>query len=165
MTEERIQISVDPAAAALRDRVENDYREAMRNRNQIEVGTLRLMRAAFQELLVARTDSRRADFGRPISESDLIGVLEKEQRKREEMIDVYSKADRPERAELERAEASIISRYVPARMDRDAIAEVVRRLVSELGTDFRKVMPAAAKELKGKADGRLVQEVVKQITG
>jgi hypothetical protein len=115
--------------------------------------------------MVARTDSRRPDFGRPIAGSDLVSALEKEQRKRVEMIDVYAKANRPERAEAERAEAAIISRYVPARMDREAIADVVRRLVADLGPDFRKVMPAAAKELKGRADGRLVQEVVKEIIG
>ena len=165
MSEERINIPIEPGAAALRERVERDYTEAMRQRDQVRVGTLRLIRAAFQELAVARTDAKRSDFGRPLTEADLVGVLEKEVKKREDMIPVYEKAGRAERAAGERAEATIIASYLPARLDRAAIAEVVQRLVAELGPDFRKVMPAAAKELRGKADGRLVQEVVKEQTG
>lgn len=165
MSEERINIAVEPGAAALRERVEKDYTDAMRRRDQAAVGTLRLIRAAFQELAVARTDAKRSDFGRPLTEADLVGALEKEIKKREEMIPVYEKAGRAERAAGERAEVEIISRYVPAKIDRAAIAEVVQRLVAELGPDFRKVMPAAAKELRGKADGKLVQEVVKDMTG
>jgi uncharacterized protein len=165
VSEERISIVVEPGAAALRERVERDYTDAMRRRDQAAVGTLRLIRAAFQDLAVARTDAKRSDFGRPLTEADLVAVLEKEFKKREEMIPVYEKAGRAERAAGERAEAAIIANYLPAKVDRAAIVEVVRRIVAEVGPDFRKVMPAAAKELRGKADGKAIQEVVKEMTG
>jgi uncharacterized protein YqeY len=165
VSEERISIVVEPGAAALRERVERDYTDAMRRRDQAAVGTLRLIRAAFQDLAVARTDAKRSDFGRPLTEADLVAVLEKEFKKREEMIPVYEKAGRAERAAGERAEAAIIANYLPAKVDRAVIVEVVRRIVAEVGPDFRKVMPAAAKELRGKADGKVIQEIVKEITG
>ncbi len=165
MSEERIVIPVEPGAAALRERIEADYRAAMRARDQVGISTTRLLRAAVQELLVGRTDRKRPDFGRPVTEGDLIGVVEKQAKQREEAAEAFEKGGRPERAAAERAEGAYLQRYLPQKLDREAIAAVVRRLVAELGPDFRKVMPAAARELKGKADGREIQEVVRQITG
>ncbi|HEX8958402.1 MAG TPA: GatB/YqeY domain-containing protein, partial [Solirubrobacterales bacterium] len=86
-------------------------------------------------------------------------------KQREESAAAFDKGKRPELAAKERAEAEYLRRYLPEMLGRDGIAEVARRLIAELGPDFRKVMPAAMKELRGKADGRLVQQVVKELTG
>jgi uncharacterized protein YqeY len=164
-SEERIVIVVEPGAAALRERIQADYKQAMLARDRVAISTLRLLRAAIQTLEVARTDEKREDFGRPLTEADVVGVVEKQIKQREESAGFFDKAGRADGAAAERAEAAVLQRYLPTRLGRGEIAVVVERLVGELGRDFRKVMPAAAKELKGKADGRLVQEVVKEITG
>ena len=165
MSEERIVLPIEPGAAALRELIETDYKNAMRARDQRVIGTLRLLRASVQALTVARTDAKRPDFGRPLTEADVISVIEKEIKQHEESAEGYDKVASPDRAAEERAQADLLRCYLPAKMDREAIAAVVQRLVAELGPDFRKVMPAAAKELKGKADGRFIQEVVKEATG
>ena len=165
MSEERVVVPVEPEAAAMRQQFEADYREAMRSRNRMAMDTLRLLRAAVHELLVARTDRRRKDFGQPLTGPDLIGVIEKQIKQREEAAEAFEKGGRPERAAEERAEADYLRRYLPQKMGRAEIEAVVGCLVAEMGRDFRKVMPAAARELKGKAEGRLVQEVVRDATG
>ncbi len=165
MSEERVVITVEPEAAALRDRFEADYKAAMRSRDNTAISTLRLLRAAVQDLTVARTDQKRKDFGQPVTGADVIGIVEKQIRQREEAAEAFDKGGRGDRAAQERAEGDFLRRYLPQKMGRAEIETVVRRLVAELGPDFRKVMPAAARELKGKADGRVVQEVVREVIG
>lgn len=164
MSQERVVVPVEPEAAALRSRFDADYKDALRSRNETAVGTLRLLRAGIQELLVGRTDAKRKDFGQPLTAADLVGLIEKQIKQREEAAEAFEKGARPDRAAKERAEAALLRQYLPEKLGRPQIEAVVNRLVKELGRDFRKVMPAAAKELKGKADGRLVQEVVREIT-
>lgn len=165
MTDEKMVVTVEPEAAALQKQIEQDYTAALRGRDAVVVGTLRMLRAAVQEVLVARTDARRKDVGQPLTGSDVIGVINKQIKQREESADAFDKAGHKDRAQAERDEAEVLRKYLPRQMGREEIAVVVRRLVSELGPDFRKVMPAAARELKGQADGRLIQEVVREQTG
>ncbi len=164
MSEERIVIEVEPGAAALRERVEADYKAAMRSRDDLAIQTTRLLRASINGLLVARTDPKAPDFRKPLTEGDAVALVEKAVKQREESAAAFEKGKRPELAAKERAEGEYLRRYLPEMLGRDAIAEVARRLIAELGPDFRKVMPAAMKELRGKADGRLVQQVVKELT-
>ena len=165
MSEGRVVVPIETAAAALRQRFEADYKEALRSGDRLAVSTLRLLRAAVQDLLVARTDQKRKDFGQPLAEADVIGAIKKQIKQREEAAEAFDKGGRAESAAAERAEADFLRRYLPEKMGRAEIEAVVGRLVAELGRDFRKVMPAAARELKGKADGRLVQDVVREATG
>jgi uncharacterized protein len=165
VSEERVVIEVEPGAAALRERVESDYKAALRARDELAVSTTRLLRASINGLLVARTDPDREDFRTPLTETDVVALVEKGVKQREESAAAFEKGKRPELAAKERAEAEYLRRYLPEMMDRNAIAEVANRLIADLGPDFRKVMPAAIKELRGKADGRLVQQVVKELTG
>lgn len=161
----RIEISVEPEAQSLVDRIESDYKMAMHERDQNTINTLRLIRAAFRNLLVSRTDKKNKEFGKTITGSDFLTVLEKQVKQREESIEIYSKNNRPEKAAEEKAEAEVLRRYLPEQLSREEIVDVVRKVISEVGSDFRKVMPAAVKELKGKADGRTIQGIVKEITG
>jgi uncharacterized protein len=164
MSEDRIVIEVEPGATALRERIEADYKQALKAHDDLGVQTTRLLRASIKDVLVARTDPDREDFHRPLSEADVLAVVQKSVKQREESATAFEKGNRPELAAKERAEAAYLQRYLPAMLDRAAIAEVARRLIAELGPDFKKVMPAAMKELRGRADGRLVQEVVKEMT-
>ncbi len=95
---------------------------------------------------------------------DLISVVDKEIRQRMESIDAFTRGGRPDLAEHERREVEILRPYLPDRMSREAIAAHVLALIGEVGRDFRAVMPRAAKELRGRADGSLVNAVVKELT-
>lgn len=149
---------------ALKEQVQTDLTAAMRAKDADRVRTLRLLRAAIQNLEVARTDPKNSQHGQPVTEGDLITVVERELKQRQDSIDAYTKGKREDLADIERAEVAILRAYLPARLSRDEIAAHVRGIVAEVGSDFKTVMPRAARELRGRADGRVVNEVVRELT-
>jgi len=148
----------------LKEQVAADLLEAMRARDPVRTGALRLLRAAIQSYEVARTDKKHPRFGEEITETDLISVVDKEIRQRTESIDAYTRGGRSDLAEHESREIEILRPYLPDRMSREAIAAHVSTLIAETGRDFRAVMPRAAKELRGRGDGALINAVVKELT-
>src|SRR5205823_950000 len=148
----------------LKEQVQADLADSMRARDEDRTRTLRLLRAAIQNAEVARTDPKNAQHGQPIGEGDLLAIVEKEIKQRRDSIDAFQKAGRQDLVDKEQAEAAILDRYMPARMSRDEIASHVRGIVDEVGRDFKTVMPRAARELRGRADGREVNEVVRELT-
>lgn len=148
----------------LKDQVAADLTTSMRARDSVRTGTLRMLRAAIQNYEVARTDPKNPQHGQPVTEGDLLAIVEREIKQRRESVDAFRKAGRTDLAEKEEAEQAILAEYLPAQLSREEIADHVRAIVAETGPDFRAVMPRAARELRGRADGRLVNEVVKELT-
>lgn len=154
----------EPTTSALEDRMRADLREAQRARDQVHMDTLRLALGAFHNEEVARTDSAHKQHGQPLTEADRVVLLEKQIKQRHEAAESFRKGNRPEQAAKEEREAAILQAYLPARMSDEEIRELVARLVAAHGTAFRTVMPLASKETRGRADGRRVQEIVRELT-
>lgn len=150
---------------ALKDKLAADLRDAMRAGDRTRLDALRMLRAAIQTHEVARTDPKNHRHGEPVSETDLLGVVEKEIKQRQDSIEQFRKGKREDLAAKEQAEFDVLRSYLPAQLTREEIADQVRRLIESRGRDFRAIMLLAARELKGRADGRLVNEVVKELTG
>jgi uncharacterized protein len=149
----------------LKEKVEGDLKTAMRAREEVRVGTLRLLLASIRREEIDRTDPKNAKHGQPMSEPDVIGILNREIKQRRESIEAYKAGNRPDLVSREEAEMVILEEYMPRQLSREEVRERVAALVSQLGPDFRKVMPVAARELKGAADGKIVNEVVRELTG
>jgi uncharacterized protein YqeY len=150
---------------ALKDRLEADLRTAMKARDERRVSAIRMLRAAIGNYEIARTDRKNPQFGKPVTEDDLVGVLQKELSQRREALDFAQKANRENLIEKERTEIGILEAYLPPQLSRDEIAAEVEQLIATHGREFKKVMPLAAQQMRGRADGRLVNEVVRQLTG
>lgn len=149
---------------ALKEQLSSDIAYAMRTKDADRLSALRMLRAAIQNFEVARTDAKHPQHGQPVTEEDLLGVVQKEIKQRQDSIEQFNKGNRPDLAAREQAEIEVLSGYLPRQMSRDEIAERVRGLIAEVGGDFKAVMPRAARDLKGRADGRLVNEVVRELT-
>ena len=147
---------------SLNDQINNDLKAAMKSGDKVRLDTIRLLRAALIEL------AKRGGGG-GITPEDELAVLMAATKKRKEAIEVYEKAGRPELAQVERAELEIISFYLPKQLTVEEAAAIVQRIITETGAtsakDFGKVMPLAMKELKGKFDGKVVQEMLKAKLG
>lgn len=150
--------------SALEARIRDDLRQAQRARDQVLIDTLRLALGAFHNEEVARTDSDHKQYRKPLDEADRLALLEKQIKQRTEAAQLFRQGNRPELAEKEEREAGILQAYLPARLTDDELRQVVAGLVAEHGKDFRKVMPLASRETKGRADGRRVQEIVRELT-
>jgi uncharacterized protein YqeY len=123
-----------------------------------------MLRAAITNYEIARTDRKNPQYGQPVTEADLTGVLQRELSQRREALDFARKANRPDLIEKEQTEIAILEAYLPQQLTREEIKAEVEALIAQHGRDFRKVMPQAAQQLRGKAEGRLVNEVVRELT-
>lgn len=146
----------------LTERINEDLKTAMKSGDQIRLMTVRSIRAQLIEL------SKR-DAGKALTPEDETSALLAAAKKRKEAIEMYEKAGRKELVDQEQKELEIIQTYLPKQMTREEAEQIVSRFVAETGSsspkDLGKVMPLAMKELKGKIDGKIVQELVKQKLG
>ncbi len=150
----------------LKEQLNDDLKEAMRSHDEVRVRAIRMLKAAISNLEIARTDSKNPQHGQPVTEGDLARVVENQVKQRRESIDLYRKGNRPELAEAEEAEIRVLEKYMPQQLSRDEVRLEVEKVVADLGTrEFPKVMRESAARLKGRADGKLVNEVVREVTG
>jgi hypothetical protein len=142
--------------------ISSDLKAAMKSGDKLRLETLRTLRAALLEKEIERRGSEAG-----MSAEDEIGVLITAAKRRKESIEQFASGGRQDLVDQESKELAIIQEYLPAQMGRDQIADVIRTVIKETGAqsaaDFAKVMPAAMKQLKGKADGKVVQDLVKEL--
>jgi uncharacterized protein YqeY len=148
---------------ALLEKIAEDMKIAMKAGEKLRLETLRMIRAGLLEKQV----EKRPSGG--MTPEDEVAVLISASKKRKEAITVYREKGREDLASTEEKELGIIQEYLPKQLSAEEIAEVVRKSIAASGAtspaDFGKVMPLVMKELKGKADGRLIQETVKKLLG
>ncbi len=149
---------------ALKDTISEDLKKAMKSGEKLRLETLRTIRAALMEKEIEKRGT-----GTGITPEDELGVMTTAAKKRKESIEQFQNGGRPELAEQERKELAIIQGYLPRQLSTEELEKAVRDIVAQAGAtgpgDFGKVMPQVMKQLKGKADGRLIQETVKKMLG
>ena len=149
----------------IEQQLRKDIQEAQRARDQLRLDTLRMALGAIHNLEVARTDRKNREFGQPLTEADCLRVLEQEVKKRQQAISFYKQGGRSDLAEKEQRESDILQAYLRAsQLSDDDLRAVVARLIDEHGREFKRVMPLAVKETKGRANGARVQQIVKEMT-
>jgi uncharacterized protein len=148
----------------LERQLRKDIQDAQRARDQLKLDTLRMALGAIHNLEVARTDRKNSEYGRPLSEGDTLKVLEQEIKKRSQAIPFYQQGGRTELVEKEQREMEILQGYIQGtQLSDDDLRVIVAKLIDENGKEFRKVMPLAAKETKGRAEGARVQQIVREM--
>ena len=148
----------------LKEKISDDIKVAMKMSDKTRLETLRTVRAVLMEREIEKRGS-----GQPVTPEDEMAVIMSAAKKRKESIEAFEKGGRPELAEQEKKELAIIQEYLPKQLGSDDIAKIIEQVVSETGAsasgDFGKVMPLVMKQLRGKADGKLIQEMVKKRLG
>ncbi|OGG87524.1 hypothetical protein A3B87_02790 [Candidatus Kuenenbacteria bacterium RIFCSPHIGHO2_02_FULL_39_13] len=140
--------------------LENDFKNAMLNRQKDLVDLLRLLKAALKNEMI---NFRRQE----LSDAEVITILKREAKKRNDSIEQFIKGKRQDLADKETAELKLIKHYLPQDLPTDEVRKVVQEVISSLGevapSQFGKVMAAVMARLKGQADGTLVSQIVKEI--
>lgn len=143
----------------LKETVANDLKDAMRSREEVRLRTLRSIMAALREREI---DLRQGGKGE-LTEDQEIEVLQKQAKQRRDSIEQYAKADRVDLQQKEEDELSIIEEYLPQQLADDEIENVLREIIADTGAssprDMGKVMGSAMDRLRGRADGRRVQQL------
>lgn len=142
----------------LKDRVTEDMKSAMKSGDKERLETVRSIRASILEF-------EKSGIDRDMTEEDGLDILNKLAKKRRDSIDMYKKAGREELANKEENELTIITEYLPKQMSREEIEDLVDSVLdansfnqpSDMGKAMGKLMPMT----KGKADGNMIKEIVK----
>ncbi|WP_158824838.1 GatB/YqeY domain-containing protein [Mucilaginibacter lacusdianchii] len=146
---------------SLIQKIDQDIKQAMLGKQEAKLRGLRAIKSA---LLLARTEKGASE---ELSEDAEVKVLQKLVKQRKESADIYQAQNRPDLYQIEIEEQEVIEAYLPKQMDRAEIETYLKDLISRVGAtsvkDMGKVMGAANKELAGKADGKTISEVVKQL--
>jgi uncharacterized protein YqeY len=145
---------------SLIETIDQDIKKAMLARQEARLRALRAVKTA---LLLALTEK---DASTVLTEDTEIKVLQKLIKQRKESAEIYKTQNREDLYQIEAEEKDVIEEYLPQQMERSAVEEHIKALISTMGAtkkDLGKVIGAANKELAGKADGKTISDIVKQI--
>lgn len=146
---------------ALEEKVMEELKNAMRAKDEAALRTLRAIKAA---IIIEKTSEGASGA---ISEATELKMLQKLAKQRRDSLEIFEKQNREDLASKEREELVIIEKFLPKQMSADELKTEVKAIIDQVGAktpaDMGKVMGVASKQLAGKADGKSISEMVKQL--
>jgi uncharacterized protein YqeY len=143
------------------DKLNADLKQAMKGGDTVRRSVIRLVMAAIKNVEIAKQTT--------LEDADILGIIAKEARQRQESIEAFKQGDRQDLVDREEKELAILQEYLPQQMGRDEIIEAARKIIEEVEArgprDKGKVMPKLIAQLKGRADGREINAVVTELLG
>lgn len=144
------------------EKINQDLKTAMKSGDKLRTETIRSIRALILEF-------QKSGTGKVLNEEEEIKLLNGAAKRRKDSIEQYRNGGREDLASKEEKELEIIQEYLPKQMNEEEIKNEIERIAKQVGAvskdDFPKLMPAVMKELKGKADGKIVRSVVENYLG
>jgi len=143
----------------LSERLNEDMKQAMKSQDKFKLSTIRMVRATIKNLEI--------DLKRPLNDNEVLDILSREIKQRKDALQEFEKAGRDDLAANVKAEAEIIAEYLPEQLSEEEIKVIVQQTIQETGAtskaDIGKVMSALMPKVKGRADGKLVNQAVQQL--
>lgn len=143
----------------LKEKLNSDLKQAMRDGDKVKRSVIRLVIAAIQNAEIAKQTA--------LEDNDVLGIIAKEVRQHQESIDAFKAGKRQDLIDQEEAELKILQEYLPKQMTRDEVIAEARKIIAEVGAqgpgDKGRVMPKIIAQLKGKADGREINAIVTEL--
>lgn len=142
----------------IKDRLQDDWKAALKTKDKFTAGVISTAKAAV--LLVEKTENRK------LEDDEVINILAKEIKQRREAMLEFEKGNRQDLLEQSKAEIEILLKYLPQQLSEDEIKQLVKDSANEVGAnsikDMGKVMSVLRPKTVGKADGKLVSQIVKE---
>jgi len=142
----------------LSERLNDDMKQAMKNQDKFRLTTIRMVRAAVKNLEI--------DLKRPLEDEEVLEIVGREIKQRKDSLQEFQKAGRDDLTKDVAAEIDIISVYLPIQLTEEEIKAIVEQTIQETGASSKaemgKVMSALMPKVKGRADGKLVNQTVQQ---
>ena len=150
---------LDSHEMALKDSIQEALRGALKRQQRVEVATLRLLLSEIKNAEIAQQ--------KPADDNKVLDVITKEVKRRRESIEAFKRGNRSDLVAQEEAELAVLMRYLPEQMSREEVMAAARQVVDAVGakgpSDKGKVMSQLMPQLKGKADGKEVSEIVSEL--
>lgn len=141
----------------LKNRIENDYNQAFKEKKEAEVLTLRSLKSSIK--------NKEIEVKEELKDEDIVKIINSEMKKRQDAIEQYKKGNRPELAKKEQEEINILEQYLPEQLSENEIEKIIAKVVEnnlEDKANFGKIMSEVMKEIQGRAPGQIVSQKVKQ---
>ncbi len=146
---------------ALRERLSEEMKDAMKSRDELRLSAIRLIRSAVK--------NKDIELKRELDDQEIVEVIATLVKQRRESIRLFSEAGRQELVEKEEKELAILLGFLPQQLSRTEVAELVARTIAECGAqgakDMGRVMKALMPHVAGRADGKMVSDVVREQLG
>ncbi len=144
---------------SLEEVIFNDMKKALKGNEKLELSTLRLIRAAIKNAEISKKDK--------LAEDEVIGIVANNLKKLEESLDIFTKGQRPELANKTKKEIKIVKKYLPEQLSEEEVEKIVKAIIikfgfkglQDIGPAMREIIP----QLKGKADGKIVNKMVRDL--
>lgn len=145
--------------ATLSEQIRADMTAAMKAQEKERLSTLRMLQSAIK--------NEQINAGHELSDEEALTVIRKAVKQRQDSIEQYTKGNRPELAEKERAELELLKAYLPPELTDEEIESGVREIIASTGAqskkDMGKVMKEATARYRGRVDGKKIQEIVSRL--
>ena len=146
---------------SLLEQLTNDMKEAMKAKDKVTLGVVRMVKSS--------VSNEHIKLGHDLTADEELAVLSREMKQRVEELESYKDADREDLAEEIQGQIDVLKRYMPEQMSEEEVVAVVKETIAEVGAsskaDLGKVMGALMPKVKGKADGKLVNQTVQSLLG
>lgn len=146
---------------SLSDRLNEDMKQAMKSQDKFKLSVIRMVRSTIK--------NSEIDLKRPLDDNEVLDVLTREIKQRKDSLQEFSKAGREDLADNLSAELVILAEYMPQQLSEEEVKAIVQQTIQQIGAsskaDMGKVMTALMPQVKGRADGKIINQLVQQLLG
>ncbi|BFT73386.1 MULTISPECIES: GatB/YqeY domain-containing protein [Paenibacillus] len=146
---------------SLSDRLNEDMKQAMKSQDKFKLSVIRMVRSTIK--------NSEIDLKRSLDDNEVLDVLTREIKQRKDSLQEFTKAGRDDLAENLQAELVILAEYMPQQLSEEEVKAIVQQTIQQIGAsskaDMGKVMTALMPQVKGRADGKLINQLVQQLLG
>lgn len=147
---------------SLKDKINEEIKSAMKSGDKLRLETIRSIRALILEF-------EKSGLNKELTPEEELKMISSSVKKRKDAIEQFTNADRTDLVQKEEAELAILMEFMPKQMSEAEVIEFVKKIAGDIGVsgkqDFGKLMPVVIKELKGKADGKIIKSIVENVLG
>ncbi len=144
---------------SLEEIIFNDMKKALKNKDKLRLSTLRMIRAAMKNVEISKREK--------LTENEIVAIISNNLKKLEESLDIFIKGQRAELADKAKKEIEIVKEYLPEQLSEEEVEKIVKETIikfefkglQDIGPAMREIMP----QLKGKADGKIVNKMVRDL--
>ena len=141
----------------IKEKIEQDFKQALKAKDRIAVSTLRMLKSALHNKEIEKQ-------GEKLTEGEVVKVIAKQVQQHRDSIEQFAKGKRQDLVEKETQELQVLKTYLPEQLSPEKIKDMVQRIITESTakdkSDFGRVMKLVMAEIKGRADGKLVSQMV-----
>jgi uncharacterized protein YqeY len=143
----------------LKERLREDMKEALKAKDKVKLSTIRMINSLIKNAEIEKRGK--------LTDEEIVQLLMKYAKQRRESIEMYEKGGRQDLVEKEKAELAVVESYLPKQMTEEEIKEIVKEAIEETGAsspkDIGKVMKVVMPKVRGRADGSLVNKIVRDL--